>query len=254
MADWSPGVYLKFENERTRAAIDLLAQVPLERAGHVVDVGCGPGNSTELLALRYPDADLLGLDNSPAMLDAARTRLPGARFEAADAGAWTPGPDVDLVFANATYQWVPDHLAQLSRVLAALKPGAVLAAQMPDNLAEPTHRLMAEVAAAGPWAARLAHAARHPRPPPRVYWEALAPHAARLDLWHTIYNHHLADAAAIVSFISSTGLRPYLDPLDEAERAEFTGAYTARIAAAYPPMADGSVLLRFPRLFILASR
>jgi trans-aconitate 2-methyltransferase len=254
MADWSPGVYLKFENERTRAAIDLLAQVPLERAGRIVDVGCGPGNSTELLALRYPDADILGLDNSPAMLEAARARLPGARFEAADAAAWIPNPDVDLVFANATYQWVPDHLAQLPRVLAALKPGAALAVQMPDNLAEPTHRLMQQVAAAGPWAPRLASAARAPLPPPSAYWEALAPSAARLDIWHTLYNHRLADAAAIVAFVSSTGLKPFLDPLSRAERAEFTAAYTAAIAAAYPPMADGSVLLRFPRLFILARR
>jgi trans-aconitate 2-methyltransferase len=254
MADWSPSVYLKFENERTRAAIDLLAQVPLERAAHIIDVGCGPGNSTELLALRYPHADILGLDNSPAMLEAARQRLPGARFEAADAAVWTPGPDVDLVFANAAYQWVPGHLAQLPRVLAALKPGAVLAVQMPDNLAEPTHRLMSEVAADGPWAARLASAARHPLPAPRVYWDALAPHAARLDIWHTIYNHRLADAAAVVAFISSTGLRPFLEPLGEGERAAFTADYTTRIAAAYPPMADGAVLLRFPRLFALARR
>ena len=146
MADWSPATYLKFEDERTRAAIDLLAHVPLDDARHVVDVGCGPGNSTELLAARYPGADVLGIDNSPAMLEEARRRLPEARFEPADAAAWLPDADVDLVFANATYQWVPDHFAQLPRVLAALRPGAVLAVQMPDNRAEPTHRLMVEVA------------------------------------------------------------------------------------------------------------
>jgi trans-aconitate 2-methyltransferase len=254
MADWSPSVYLKFENERTRAAIDLLAQVPLEDARRIVDVGCGPGNSTELLALRYPGADILGLDNSPAMLEAARARLPALRFETADADAWLPDGATELVYANATYQWVPNHLAQLPKVLAMLRPGAVLAVQMPDNLAEPTHRLMREVAKAGLWAGRLASAARDPLPPPSAYYEALAPHAARLDIWHTIYNHRLEGAAAIVSFISSTGLRPYLDPLSEPERAEFTARYTAKIAKAYPPMADGSVLLRFPRLFFVARR
>ena len=169
MADWSPATYLKFEDERTRAAIDLLAHVPLDDARHVVDVGCGPGNSTELLAARYPGADVLGIDNSPAMLEEARKRLPEARFEPADAAAWLPDADVDLVFANATYQWVPDHFAQLPRVLAALKPGAVLAVQMPDNRAEPTHRLMVEVADQGAWAPRLAHASR-----------ASLPQAARL--------------------------------------------------------------------------
>jgi trans-aconitate 2-methyltransferase len=254
MSDWSPATYLKFEDERTRPAVDLLARAPLDRARHVVDVGCGPGNSTELLAARFPGADILGLDNSPAMLDAARLRLPALRFEAADAASWIPDPRTDLVFANATYQWVPDHFAQLPRVLAALRPGAVLAVQMPDNVETTTHRLMREVAAGGPWAERLAGAARSPLPPPRAYYEALRPHAARLDIWHTIYNHPLAGAAAIVEFVRSTGLRPYLDPLDETERADFIARYTARIGEAYPAMADGKVLLGFARLFIVAQR
>ena len=254
MADWSPATYLKFEDERTRAAIDLLARVPLEAAQRIVDVGCGPGNSTELLTARYPHADVLGIDNSPAMLGEARKRLPAARFETADAASWLPDADVDLVFANATYQWVPDHFAQLPRVLAALKPDAVLAVQMPDNRAEPTHRLMVEVADQGPWAARLAHASRAPLPPAVAYYDALAPLAARFDIWRTAYQHPLADAAAIVEFVRSTGLRPFLDALEADERPAFVADYTARIAAAYPPRADGRVLLAFPRLFIVAQR
>jgi trans-aconitate 2-methyltransferase len=254
MSDWSPATYLKFEDERTRPAIDLLARVPLDQARHVVDVGCGPGNSTELLAERFAGADILGLDNSPAMLEAARARLPALRFEAADAGVWVPDPQTDLVFANATYQWIADHFAQLPRVLAALRPGAVLAVQMPDNVEQTTHRLMREVAQSGPWATRLAGAARQPLPPPRAYYEALRPHAARLDIWHTIYNHPLAGAPAIVEFVRSTGLRPFLDPLDEVQRLDFLARYTGRIAEAYPTMADGKVLLGFARLFIVAQR
>jgi trans-aconitate 2-methyltransferase len=254
MADWSPATYLKFEDERTRAVIDLIAHVPLQEARRVVDVGCGPGNSTELLAGRYPAADVLGIDNSPAMLEAAQRRLPGARFEAADANVWLPDADVDLVFANAAYQWVPDHFAQLPRVLAALKPGGVLAVQMPDNRAEPTHRLMIEVADEGPWAARLAHASRAPLPPLGAYYDALAPLAARFDIWRTAYQHPLADASAIVEFVRSTGLRPFLDAIEADERGAFVVEYTARIAAAYPPRADGRVLLAFPRLFFVARR
>jgi trans-aconitate 2-methyltransferase len=226
----------------------------LARARKVVDVGCGPGNSTELLVQRWPDAEVVGLDNSPAMLDEARRRLTSVRFEAADAATWVPDPDVDLVYANATYQWVADHLQQLPKVLAALTPGAVLAVQMPDNVAEATHRLMQEVGEAGPWAARVAAARRVPLPPPRAYYEALAPHAVRVDVWHIAYNYILADAAAIVAFVRSTGLRPYLDPLSEPERTAFVAAYTAKIAAAYPPLADGKVMLRFPRLFLVARR
>ncbi|HZC17359.1 MAG TPA: trans-aconitate 2-methyltransferase [Caulobacteraceae bacterium] len=254
VTDWSPSTYLKFEDERTRPARDLLAQVPLARVSKAVDVGCGPGNSTELIAERFPDADILGLDTSPAMLDEARKRLPRLRFERADANVWTPDADVGLVYANAAYQWIPRHLEQLPRVLRALRPGAVLAVQMPDNLTEPTHRLMREVAGAEPWAERLKDAARDPLPPPRAYYEALKPHAARLDIWHTIYNHRLADAAAIVEFVRGTGLRPFIDPLPDNERQAFLAAYTAKIAAAYPPLTDGSVLLRFPRLFLLAQR
>jgi trans-aconitate 2-methyltransferase len=252
MADWSPATYLKFEDERTRPARDLLAQVPLDRVATAIDMGCGPGNSTELIAQRYPEASVTGLDSSPAMLEEARARLPTARFETADAEHWVPDGDVDLVFANAIYQWVPGHLQQLPRILEALKPGAMLAVQMPDNIAEPSHRLMREVAAGGPWAQTLRHAARAPLPTVRAYYEALKPHAGRVDIWHTAYNHVLADASAIVEWVKGTGLRPFIDPLSAAERQDFLGTYLNEVAAAYPSTVDGKVLLRFPRLFIVA--
>jgi trans-aconitate 2-methyltransferase len=188
------------------------------------------------------------------MLEEARRRLPNVRFEFADADAWVPDADVQLVFANASYQWVPRHLAQLPRVLAALPAGGTLAVQMPDNMSEPTHRLMREVALAGPWTERLAGAARDPLPPAGVYYDALRPMAARVDIWRTTYHHVLPGAAAIVEFVRATGLRPFLDPLSEAEREEFIAVYTGRIAAAYRPLDDGNVLLAFPRLFLLAER
>jgi trans-aconitate 2-methyltransferase len=253
-SDWSPAGYLKFGDERTRAARDLLTQVPLIDVQRAVDVGCGPGNSTQLLTQRYPAADILGLDSSPAMLSAARGLLPQLRFEHADARTWIPGTDVDLVFANATYQWIPDHLEQLPRVLGALHSGAVLAVQMPDNLSEPSHRLMKEIAQRGPWAQRLKDAARHPLPTAAWYYDALKPRCTSVDIWHTTYNHVLSDAAAIVEFVGSTGLRPFLDPLSQVERLDFLSEYSAAIAEAYRPLVDGKVLLAFPRLFIVAQR
>ncbi len=254
MADWSPAQYLRFEDERTRPSHDLLARVPLTAPGRVVDMGCGPGNSTELLVERFPQAEVIGLDNSPNMLAEARKRLPTAKFAEADASSWTPEPGTDLVFANAIYQWVPEHLAVFPRVVAALPEGGVLAVQMPDNMGEPSHVLMRKVAAEGPWAEKLKGAARHPLPPARVYYDAIRPVARHVDIWHTVYNHALAGPEAIVDWVKSTGLRPFIDPLEPAERETFLAQYLAEITEAYPRTVDGKVLLRFPRLFVVAAR
>jgi trans-aconitate 2-methyltransferase len=251
---WSPLTYLQFNDERTRAARDLLAQVPLESARKVVDVGCGPGNSTALLLARFPGAEILGIDSSPAMIAEARQSIPGATFLEADASEWLPTSDTDLVFANAIYQWIPDHLLLFPRLIAAVKPGGVVAVQMPDNLAEPTHELMRQVADEGPWAPRLAGVARAALPPVRAYFGALWPATSRLDIWHTIYNHVLDGPDAIVDWVRGTGLRPFIDPLPPDEREDFLSRYRERIAAAYPATAGGKVLLRFPRLFLVATR
>lgn len=251
MADWSPTQYLKFAAERTRAARDLLAQVPLDRARKVFDLGCGPGNSTALLIERYPGAEITGVDTSPGMLAEARKAHPEARFIAGDLSDWQPEEGTDLLFANALFQWVPDHLKVLQRLVMALPQGGVLAVQMPDNLNEPSHVAMREVAASCPWAAKLKTDGRELLPPAATYYDALKPHATRIDIWHTIYNHPIAGAKGIVEWVKGTGLRPFIDPLDASERQAYLAAYEARIAEAYPPMRDGKALLRFPRLFIL---
>jgi len=251
---WSPNQYLKFEDERTRPPRDLLAQVPLHSAGRVVDLGCGPGNSTELLIERFPEAEVIGLDSSPEMLRQARERLPGRTFVQANIETWNPEPGTDLLFANAVFQWVPGHPAVLRRLLGALSLGGVLAVQMPDNTGEPALALMREVAERGPWAAKLGGAAREDLPRVGAYYDLLKPLAARIDIWHTHYQHVLANAAAIVEWFKGSALRPFLAPLDPGMRETFLATYTAEIARAYPAQFDGRVLLRFPRLFIVAVR
>jgi trans-aconitate 2-methyltransferase len=254
--DWSARQYLRFEDERTRPPRDLLAQVPLTAPRRVVDLGCGPGNSTELLIARYPLAEVIGLDSSPDMLRQARQRLPKWTFVEADLAGWSPQEPTDLLFANAVFQWVPDHPAVLRRLLQALPPGGVLAVQMPDNTDEPALALMREVAGSGPWAGNLglAAAARDDLPTPAAYYDLLKPLATHVDIWHTVYNHVMAGPEAIVEWFRGSGLRPLLSALDGDMRAGFVAEYMARIASAYPARFDGKLLLRFPRLFIVAMR
>jgi trans-aconitate 2-methyltransferase len=256
MSDWSAAQYLKFEDERTRPPRDLIAQVPLARAGRVVDMGCGPGNSTELLIARYPDAEVTGLDSSPDMLAQARARLPRCRFVEGDLTTWAPPAGTDLLFANAVFQWVPDHPAVLRRLTEALAPSGVLAVQMPDNTDEPALALMREVASRGPWAkmSGVNHAARDELPRPAAYYDLLKPVAARLDVWHTIYNHVMAGPEAIVEWFKGSALRPFLSALDPAMAEDFLAAYLEQIKQSYRPRHDGKVLLPFPRLFIVAVR
>jgi trans-aconitate 2-methyltransferase len=254
---WSAKQYVAFEDERTRPARDLLAAIPPVDARLAIDIGCGPGNSTQLLVERFANATVRGLDSSADMVEAARKRLPQVRFDTADIDTWNePGP-FDVIFANAVLQWVPDHATLLPALASRLTQGGSLAIQMPDNLNEPSHRLMREVAADGPWVSKLADAAgqRTEMASAGDYYSMLRPHCARVDVWRTTYHHPLAGGASgVVEWFKGSGLRPFLDPLDEAEKAQYLKQYQTAIERAYPPLADGSVLLPFPRLFIVATR
>ena len=254
---WSAKQYVSFENERTRPVRDLLAAVSTSEAHSVIDIGCGPGNSTELLAARFPNATVRGLDSSSDMIAAAHKRLPGVRFELTDIGTWNdPGP-FDVILANAVLHWVPDHAALFPALLAKLTPGGSLAVQMPDNLQEPAHRLMREIAADGPWAGKLGGAAQAQtaRQDANWYYQKLRPACTKVDVWRTTYHHPLAGgAAAVVEWFKGSGLRPFLDPLNDDERKTYLDRYTASVAKAYSALSDGTVLLPFPRLFIVATR
>ena len=254
---WSAKQYLAFENERTRPVRDLLAAVPAADVRKAVDIGCGPGNSTEMLLARYPQAAVSALDSSPDMLAAARARLPQVRFEQIDLEHWHDDGPYDVILANAVLQWLPDHERLFPRLIAKLAPGGSLAVQMPDNLDEPAHRLMREIAVDGPWKAKLADkvSRRAPRRSPEWYFAAVRGSCAALDIWRTTYHHALpGGAAAVVEWFKGSGLRPFLDALDEREQADYLARYQAAIAAAYPALSDGVVLLPFPRLFIVATR
>ena len=253
---WSAKQYSAFENERTRPVRDLVAAIAQREVRLAVDLGCGPGNSTEVLHHRFPEAVISGLDSSADMVAAARKRLPALDFAVADIAAWNapPAGKVDVILANASLQWLPDHATLYPHLAAQLAPGGCLAIQTPDNLDEPAHRLAREVAADGPWSATIGAIRHNPRHGASDYYSILQPHCKHVDVWRTTYYHPLAGASAVVEWFKGSALQPYLAPLDDAQQAAFLQRYQEAIAKAYPALADGTVLLPFPRLFIVANR
>jgi len=255
---WSAAQYVKFEQERSRPIRDLLDQLPNKRVVRAVDIGCGPGNSTELLQRRFPDADITGIDSSVDMIAAARTRLPGIRFDIQDIASWSgTGDPIDVILANAVLQWVPDHASLLPALIARLAPGGSLAVQVPANLDEPAPRLIREIAASGPWSQRLAEPSieRTVRHSADWYFRTLRDHGLTANIWVTTYYHPLSGGPdAIVEWFKGSGLRPLLEPLDASERSAFLARYRLAVAQAYPPLADGTVLLAFPRIFFIVTR
>ena len=252
---WEPARYLAYADQRTRPALDLLVRVPLAHAERIADLGCGPGNSTALLAQRWPEAAIIGVDSSPEMLAQAQATGIRATWVEADIAAWTPDGPLDLIYSNAALQWLGDHATLLPRLLSQLCTGGVLALQMPRNHAAPSHALLRDTAAGGPWADRLAGIADwQPVAAPAWYQDLLAPHAQALDIWETEYLHVLDGEDPVLRWTRSTALRPIMQALDAEESAAFEAAYAARLRAAYPRRADGRTLFAFRRLFIVAKR
>jgi trans-aconitate 2-methyltransferase len=250
---WDPKTYLDFEDERTRPAVELLARVMHKNPAHVIDLGCGPGNSTALLARRWPKSKLEGLDASEPMLDQARRSGIQAIWHSGDIPSWAPTRKYDVIFANAALHWIDDQEALMRRLMSYLAPGGVFAFQVPANFHEPSHALMRAVAANGPWAAKLHGVRNIVLGSARGYYDLLEPLSSHLDIWHTEYLQVLEGEDAVYRWVSGTGLRPFVNALEGAEREAFIAEYRARLAEAYPMRASGKVLFPFQRLFVVAT-
>jgi trans-aconitate 2-methyltransferase len=253
---WDPSLYLRFGSERTRPAIDLAARVDVANPRRVIDLGCGPGNSTAVLRARWPSAAVVGLDNDSEMLAAARQTDVGVSWELGDAATWQPSRSFDVVFSNAMLQWLPDHEELVPRLFRTVAPGGALAAQIPSHSRSVLHRQILETADSPRWreATRLARGAINTRDA-EFYYDILSPIATRIDLWETEYCHVLDDSRAVLDWIRGTGLRPFLGALESAEdRSAFESELLARITASFPRRRDGRLLFPFRRLFFVARR
>lgn len=273
--DWNATLYLKFGNERTRPVYDAVNQITQHittPSPRIYDLGCGPGNSTKVLLDAFPGANITGMDSSPDMISKARAALPDVEFELGDLATFAPkeGERVDLLFSNAVFHWLrsPTRIETLTRLFKTLKPGGVIAIQVPDNYDELSHSLMRDVAKRedAPWApyfedTQIGNLEDKGRPDldpieqPQEFYNKLAPYAERVDIWRTKYGHVLKDAHAIAEWVKGTGLQPYLQRMEDGKvKQEYLDEYEERLKEAYPQLVDGKVLLGYPRLFVLAVR
>jgi trans-aconitate 2-methyltransferase len=259
---WDPGQYLKYAGERMRPALDLLARIPLPGARTIVDLGCGAGNTTRMLGGRWPHAVLVGVDSSGEMLARARAGTEGQqryRWQEADIQRWRPDAAVDLVFSNAALHWLDDHPTLFPRVFDQVAAGGVLAVQMPDNFAAPSHVALHDTVTSTRWRSRLASRVRPvPVASAAEYFDWLAPRAESVDLWTTEYLHLLPAGDGIehpvIAWTRGSALTPFLELLDSPAKEAFLDDYGARIAAAYPRRSDGRVMFAFKRRFMVAVR
>jgi trans-aconitate 2-methyltransferase len=255
MTTWDPAQYLRFSGLRMRPALDLIGRIDHDAPSRIWDLGCGHGAPTRVLADRWPDARITGLDSSAPMLERAADDTGNDRIEwiEGDIESWDPGGPVDLVFSNAALHWLDDHETLFPRLVRHLAPDGVLAIQMPRNHREPSHQRLYETARSDRWADRVAHLVRDfPVHGPADYHRMLRPTADSLDVWETVYQQELTGDHAVANWAKGSVVRPFLDTLaDDAD--DFFEDYASRLADDYPVDPDGITLFEFRRVFIVAT-
>jgi len=269
---WDATQYLRFGGERSRPFFDLLARVGAELPGYVVDMGCGPGSLTAVLAEHWPSAAVCGVDNSPQMIEAARRRIPAGHLRSSGSGPvlanhapglsfvlddvrhWEPQSLPDVIISNAVLQWVPGHRELLVRWADLLADGGWLAFQVPGNFDQPSHVILREMMASARWRPLLGDVELNRQSAdPAGYAELLADAGCEVDAWETTYVHILEGANPVLEWYKGTGLRPVLAVLDADQAADFLAEYGERVRAAYPPRSFGTVF-PFRRVFTVARR
>jgi trans-aconitate 2-methyltransferase len=257
---WSPSQYLKFSDHRLRPALELLDRVSLTSPQVIYDLGCGPGGITRIIEEQWPSATVYGVDNSQEMLQKAAAESSTVKWVEADIATWSPEEPADLIYSNATLQWLADHEGLFPRLVGFLKKGGSLAVQMPLSWSAPSHRLMRETLAnGGPKSRALGTedlrqtVARKWVEDAAVYYDLLVDQTTSLDIWETEYLQVLEGENAVLEWVKGTGLRPILNSLGDAERELFLAEYAQRLREAYPIRKNGRTLYPFRRLFIVAT-
>lgn len=255
MPNWNPEQYEKFIMDRTQPAIDLAHRLDLENPLTVLDVGCGPGNSTRILKNRFPDAEVIGMDNSDEMLKKAAALNPDIKFIKFDisndlsefAGKF------DIVFSNACIQWLPNHKKLISNLMALLKPNGILAVQIPMQREHPIHTIISEITDSPKWSGKLTKRESN-NLTTTEYYDILSDISSSFDIWETTYCHHMPDHDSIIEWYKGTKLRPYLEQLSDTDAKEFIGDIYNELTVKYKLQKNGEIMFKFPRLFFIARK
>lgn len=253
MSDWNSKQYTKFENERTQPSIDLIRRIGID-PGSVLDIGCGPGNSTNQLAVFFPNADILGIDSSDNMLEKAAATYPSLKFRK----CFVPdGLDslgsYDLIFSNACLHWIPNHAELLPKLMAKLNDGGILAVQMPLVQDAMFYKMLNRLVASDKWSKLSVIHNFHNLSPNETY-DILATVSQKVTMWETTYYHIVPSHGSVIEWYKGSGLRPYLEALSPEEAQDFVNDLLDLIKTNYPVQADSSVILKMPRLFFMAVR
>lgn len=254
--DWNPDLYLKFDRERTQPSKDLVSRIDFDNPSKIIDIGCGPGNSTMVLVQRWPDSVVTGIDNSPAMIEKAKKDYPHQNWVIIDAGKEEIPGSYDVVFSNATIQWIPDHEELLKKFFRILNKGGLLAIQIPQFWDMPLGKAIEKIAGDDQWRS----ATRRVRELFTIhscnyYFDQLSQYSGSVEMWETHYMHVMDSHLSIVEMIKSTGLKPYIDRLEtEKEKKEFEAQILKETEEDYPKQKNGKVLFPFKRLFFIAKK
>lgn len=253
MGEWDAEQYTKFERERTQPSVDLIHRIEIQ-PGSVLDLGCGPGNSTNQLAKAFPGAEILGVDSSDNMLQKAEKAYPGMRFSRCviPDGLGELGT-YDLLFSNACLHWVPDHGSLFPKLMEKLNKGGVLAVQMPLTREAVFYKILHELVSHGKWE-KLNSVHNFHSLSPRETYDILCQVSEEVTMWETTYYHIVPSHSAVIEWYRGSGLKPYLDRLGEAERAEFLAELLELVSECIPVQTDNNVILKMPRLFFTARK
>lgn len=257
MSDWNARQYLKFKKDRTQPAFDLARRLEYDSPVNALDIGCGPGNSTAVLKARFPGTRVIGVDYSENMVETAKKDNPELEFIKCDISTDLDSlpHDLDIVFSNACLQWVPDHPSLLPRLMGLLKPGGLLAVQIPMNYQEPIHRIIETTVVQNPWTELIPYMRLFYTLSQEEYYDILSDISTDFSIWQTTYLHRMPSHQAIMDWYSSTGLRPYLDAaVNDKAREDFYQEIFRQVRSEYPVQKNGEIIFRFPRFFFIAQK